>query len=63
MKIDKEFQSLIVPLAQDELALLEKNILADGCRDPLVVWKEEGLLLDGHNRFQLATNILTFKLP
>jgi len=37
--IDPEFQSLIPPLAPEELAQLEANILADGCRDPLVVWE------------------------
>jgi 16S rRNA G966 N2-methylase RsmD len=36
--IDPEFKSLIPPLAPDELAQLEANILRDGCRDPLVVW-------------------------
>ena len=38
IKIDKEFQKLIPPLAPEELAQLEENILQDGCRDPLVVW-------------------------
>jgi len=38
LTIDPEFQSLIPPLAPEELAQLEANILADGCRDPLVVW-------------------------
>lgn len=36
--IDPEFKSLIPPLAEEELAQLEQNILAEGCRDPLVVW-------------------------
>ena len=36
--IDKEFQSLIPPLTSEEFAQLEANIIADGCRDPLVVW-------------------------
>jgi N6-adenosine-specific RNA methylase IME4 len=36
--IDPEFKALIPPLAPEELAQLEANILQDGCRDPLVVW-------------------------
>ena len=31
---------------------LEKNILADGCREPLVVWN--GILLDGHHRLSIC---------
>ena len=38
MQIDAEFQALIPPLSQEEKAQLEANIVADGCRDPLVVW-------------------------
>jgi len=37
LTIDPEFKALIPPLAPEELAQLEANILADGCRDPLVV--------------------------
>ena len=39
--IDKEFQSLIPPLASEERQQLEQNIKEDGCRDPLVVWRQE----------------------
>jgi N6-adenosine-specific RNA methylase IME4 len=50
--IDPEFSALIPPLALDELAQLEANILRDGCREPLTVWR--GLLLDGHNRLSIC---------
>ena len=36
--IDEEFKALIPPLSQEERTQLEANLLADGCRDPLVVW-------------------------
>lgn len=36
--IDSEFQALIPPLSAEEKQQLEANIVADGCRDPLVVW-------------------------
>jgi hypothetical protein len=51
--VDAEFKSLIPPLADGELALLEANILADGCREPLVLWL--GTLIDGHNRHEICT--------
>lgn len=38
IQIDSEFHALIPPLQAEELAQLEANILADGCRDPLVAW-------------------------
>jgi len=53
IKIDPEFKALIPPLAPEELAQLESNIIRDGCRDPLVVWS--GLLIDGHNRHDICT--------
>jgi ParB family chromosome partitioning protein len=60
MTIDSEFKALIPPLAPEELAQLEANILADGCRDPLVTW--QGILIDGHNRFAICSKHgLTFQ--
>src|SRR5262245_50960759 len=54
-RIDPEFASLIPALAPDELARLEALILLEGCRDPLVIWEEENVLLDGHNRYRICT--------
>lgn len=51
--IDQQFKSLIPPLSADEFGLLESSILAEGCRDPLVVWN--GVLVDGHNRHEICT--------
>lgn len=53
MKIDKEFADLIPPLTPEEYKGLEQSILADGCRDALVVWGET--LVDGHNRYKICT--------
>lgn len=61
IRIDPEFKALIPPLAKEEFAQLEENILRDGCRDALVVW--DGLLLDGHNRHKICTeNLLPFEI-
>jgi hypothetical protein len=40
LTIDEEFQSMIPPLAPEELELLEASLLREGCRDPLVAWFE-----------------------
>lgn len=50
--VNPTFQKLIPPLAPEEFAQLEANIIADGCRDPLVVWN--GTLIDGHNRLAIC---------
>jgi len=52
IKIDQEFAELLVPLMAYEYKQLEDNIIAEGCRDPLVVWN--GTLLDGHNRKEIC---------
>lgn len=57
--IDDEFRGLIPPLAHDEYAQLVANLRAEGCREPLVLWREppDGqrlLLLDGHNRYAIC---------
>lgn len=53
LKIDKGFKNLIPPLNRNEYLQLEANLLADGCRDPIVVWKR--VIIDGHNRYTLCT--------
>ena len=50
--IDKEFQSLIPPLTKEEYEGLEQSILAEGCRDALVLWGD--VLVDGHNRYEIC---------
>lgn len=51
--IDQEFQNLISTLNDSEYAELEKSILAEGCRDALVLWGD--ILIDGHNRYKICT--------
>lgn len=50
--IDEEFRALIRPLTSEEYRLLEENILRDGCREPLIIWKDT--ILDGHNRYKIC---------
>ena len=50
--IDPEFRDLIPPLNDDELAMLEESIIANGCESPLIVWN--GVIVDGHNRHAIC---------
>jgi N6-adenosine-specific RNA methylase IME4/DNA-binding XRE family transcriptional regulator len=52
MEILKELEALIPPLTSEEFKQLERNILEEGIRDPLVTWN--GILVDGHNRYRIA---------
>ena len=51
--IDDEFAALIPPLTPEEFAGLETSILAEGCRDALIVWGN--IIVDGHNRYRICT--------
>jgi hypothetical protein len=60
MKVDKEFQARIPKLKPSELVALEASIVADGCREPLIVWKRDGkddVLVDGHNRKSICDRL------
>ncbi len=52
--VDSEFAALIQPLSEEEHSQLERNLRADGCREPLVVWSTGSVLLDGHNRLEIC---------
>ena len=52
MQILQELEILIPPLTSEEFKQLERNILEEGIRDPLVTWN--GILVDGHNRYRIA---------
>jgi ParB-like chromosome segregation protein Spo0J len=52
--IDPEFESFLPPLKEHEYEKLKKSILADGLRQPITIWKGEGLIVDGHNRYRIC---------
>jgi hypothetical protein len=54
--IKDDFKKLIPPLSDEELAQLEENIIRDGIREALIIWKvnDEYVLVDGHNRFFIS---------
>ena len=52
LKINEKFRSVAPPLSENELRLLKEDILANGCRDPLVAWN--GVIVDGHHRYDIC---------
>jgi hypothetical protein len=51
--IHEELRSLADPLTPVEYAALERSLLAEGCRDALVLWGD--VLIDGHNRYDICS--------
>lgn len=62
-----ELEALIRPLGDEEFEQLEANIVDQGCRDSLMIWKTEkgvinnsddstvlNILVDGHNRYKIC---------
>jgi hypothetical protein len=56
-RVDPEFAELCGPLSAEELELLRASIAERGCREALVVWRETGVLLDGHNRLAICEEL------
>jgi pyruvate/2-oxoglutarate dehydrogenase complex dihydrolipoamide acyltransferase (E2) component len=50
--VNEELKAYIDPLTPDEYDALERSILAEGCRDALVLWGD--VLVDGHNRYGIC---------
>lgn len=50
--INESLKAYIDPLTADEYQSLEQSILAEGCRDALVLWGD--MLVDGHNRYGIC---------
>jgi hypothetical protein len=51
--VNEELLAYIDPLTPDEHQALERSLLAEGCRDALVLWGD--VLVDGHNRYGICT--------
>ncbi len=54
LEIYPMFRDLLPPLVGAELEHLEKSVLEDGIREPLIIWN--GKLVDGHHRYEFAQN-------
>lgn len=51
--VNEELLAYIDPLTEDEKSALERSLLAEGCRDALVLWGD--VLVDGHNRYAICS--------
>src|SRR6266700_5923091 len=60
LNVNPELQALIPPLSEDERRQLTANLRAEGCCDALIVWEEEDVILDGHNRYDICQ---TYEIP
>ena len=52
VRVDEEFRTLIPPLTDDEFQRLERSILDEGVREPIITWN--GVIVDGHNRYNIT---------
>lgn len=52
IKIETEFKDLLPPLTEEQKENLEKDIIKNGCLNPLIVWKD--ILIDGHHRYEIC---------
>ena len=50
--VNEELKAYIDPLTTEEYEALERSLLAEGCRDALVLWGD--VLVDGHNRYGIC---------
>ena len=50
--VNEELKAYIDPLTPEEYESLERSLLAEGCRDALVLWGD--VLVDGHNRYGIC---------
>ncbi|WP_114238210.1 plasmid replication/partition related protein [Dyella sp. C9] len=50
--VNEELKAYIDPLTAEEYESLERSLLAEGCRDALVLWGD--VLVDGHNRYGIC---------
>ena len=51
--VNEELKAYIDPLTSEEYEALERSLLAEGCRDALVLWGN--VLVDGHNRYSICS--------
>lgn len=56
-RIDEEFSGLFGEPDPKELSRLRAQLLAGGCTQALIVWKERDILLDGHKRLPLCREL------
>ncbi len=62
IKVDEKFRALVFRPNDEQYAALKAGIARDGIEEPLTV-DQNGILLDGYTRFQIATELGLPKVP
>ena len=57
LEINRELQGLIPELSKPEQDALIASLNAEGCRQPITVWKGKNIIVDGHNRYVICTKL------
>ncbi len=52
MTINETIKKRLWSLSEYEYSNLEKSIIEEGCREPLILWND--ILVDGHNRYDIC---------
>jgi len=55
LDINKKFEEALRKLTDSELADLEKDLLQNGCTDPIITC--DGFIVDGHNRYSICNKL------
>ncbi len=55
--IDPEFEGFLPPLPKEAYSDLRDKILEEGMAENIVVWQEENVIIDGHHRFRICTEL------
>lgn len=61
--ISPVFEKLLPPLHEDEYRILQQKIIGERMTEKLIVWKETGILVDGHHRLKICkANKISYKI-
>jgi len=55
--ISKDLEQFLPSTSEDEKAALRESLRSDGCLNPLTVWQERKVLVDGHNRYRICVEL------
>ena len=57
LTVDPDLRDLLIfpdDNHEQRVKMLEAQIIEEGCRDPIVVWKETGIIVDGNTRYDIC---------
>jgi hypothetical protein len=57
IEVDEELRDLIPDLDPEEKRLLRESLSSEGCREPITVWDEKNIVVDGHNRIEICDEL------